>query len=603
MANTNLSLTGLDFDAVKNNLKNYLKRADSPLVDVDFEGSTINALIDVLAYNTYQNNFYLNMVASEMFLDSATLKDSVISHAKELNYLPRSFRSAEANVTFWIKPPTTISSMVIPKGTSFSSKVGSNTYTFTTSENFVVSSNTTGFLNANNVTLYEGVYLTDSFVYNSSDPDERFILSNPTIDIRSLTVLVLENSGANVTTFTRASSFLDHTANSNIYFLQPAENDQYEIIFGDGVIGRKPLNGSTIIAEYRVCSGELPNGASLFFPDGPIQGQSNISAITTVTSARGGAVSESIQSIKYNAPRAFQNQDRAVTPQDYENILVKNYPEVQSVSAFGGEDAEPPEYGRVFIAVDLYGMDGTPSSIKDTYKNFLKERCPIGIEPVIVDPEYMYLDLEIDAKYSIKKTSLTPTQIETLIKNEVSNFNLDSLEGFKKTVRPSKLIQRLSEVDNSILSIQLEIRPFFKLDITPTVSYTNVLYFKREIERYVNIAQSADSFVNSVKKSVYSSTFTFNSLRCFLLDDGAGNLGIYRINSDSTTTLIKNTGTVNYTTGRVSISNFTVTDFSGTSLNLYVEPIDVDVSSDKNTILRIDDRDVIVNVSSTSEQE
>ena len=270
MANTNLVLTGLDFEAVKTNLKNYLKRADSPFVDVDFEGSTINSLLDVLAYNTYQNSFYLNMVASEMFLDSAVLKDSVISHAKELNYLPRSFRSSEAVISFWVKPTSSVSSVVVPKGTSFSTKLGSNTYTFSVSENFVITANATGYLNANNVTVYEGLYTSDSFVYNSSDTDERFVLSNPTIDTRSLTVLVIENSGANVTTFTRATSFLGHEANSNIYFLQPAENDQYEILFGDNIIGRKPLNGSTIIAEYRVCYGELPNGASVFYPDADV---------------------------------------------------------------------------------------------------------------------------------------------------------------------------------------------------------------------------------------------------------------------------------------------------------------------------------------------
>lgn len=603
MANTNLVLSGLDFEAVKLNLKNYLKRSDSPFRDVDFEGSTINSLLDVLAYNTYQNNFYLNMVASEMFLDSSTLRDSVISHAKELNYVPRSFRSSEAVLSFWVKPATDVSSIIVPKGTSFSSKVGSNTYTFTVNENFVVSSNSTGFLNANNVTVYEGIYITDSFIYNSSDQDERFILSNPTIDTRSLTVLVLENSGANVTTFNRATSFLGNDANSNIYFLQPAENDQYELIFGDNIIGRKPLNGSTIIAEYRVCSGELPNSASLFFPDGPIQGHSNISSISTISSARNGAISESIQSIKYSAPRSFQNQDRAVVASDYENLLKINFPEIQAVSAYGGEEVEPPEYGRVFIAVDVYGSDGSPTSLKDVYKNFIKERTPIGIDPVIVDPEFMYLDLEVGVRYSTKKTNFSTTQIETLIKNNISNYNLTYLEDFKKTARPSKIIERLNAVDYSILGVDLTIRPFFKLDITPGTSFTEVFQFKRALERYTNIAQSADRFVNSTKKSVYSSTFTYNLLRCFLLDDGEGNIGIYNIEDSGNTSLVVNVGNVDYNTGSVSINNLTVTEYSGGSLNLYVEPIDRDISSDKNTILKIDDRDIVVTVTALNDLE
>ncbi|NDB29851.1 hypothetical protein EB151_09925, partial [archaeon] len=330
MANTSIDLVGLDFNSIKTNLKTYLKN-NTAFKDVDFEGSNISVLIDLLSYNTYLNSFYTNMVASEMFLDTAALRDSVVSHAKALNYTPRSFVSASANVTISISPTSSTNSVVIPKGTSFTSRVGSNTFTFTTNENLVLS-NPNNNVFTSNLTIYEGSYLTDSFVMNYSNSSQRFVISNPTVDTSSISVTVIEDNGDNSINYSKATSLIGMTSVSNNYFIEAAENQQYEIKFGDNVFGRKPKDGSVIVAEYRTSSGELPNGASTFSNDGNIDGHSNVS-VSTVSNASGGALNEPIESIRYNAPRAFQTQNRAVTASDYETILKSNFSDIQSISA------------------------------------------------------------------------------------------------------------------------------------------------------------------------------------------------------------------------------------------------------------------------------
>ena len=349
MANTSIDLVGLDFNSIKTNLKTYLKN-NTAFKDVDFEGSNISVLIDLLSYNTYLNSFYTNMVASEMFLDTAALRDSVVSHAKALNYTPRSFVSASANVTISISPTSSTNSVVIPKGTSFTSRVGSNTFTFTTNENLVLS-NPNNNVFTSNLTIYEGSYLTDSFVMNYSNSSQRFVISNPTVDTSSISVTVIEDNGDNNINYSKATSLIGMTSVSNNYFIEAAENQQYEIKFGDNVFGRKPKDGSVIVAEYRTSSGELPNGASTFSNDGNIDGHSNVS-VSTVSNASGGALNEPIESIRYNAPRAFQTQNRAVTASDYETILKSNFSDIQSISAYGGESLVPPQFGKVFISLN-----------------------------------------------------------------------------------------------------------------------------------------------------------------------------------------------------------------------------------------------------------
>lgn len=601
MANTNIKLTGLDFDSLKANFKDYLKRSDSPFKDVDYEGSSINQLLDIFAYNTYLNSFYLNMVASEMFLDSATLRDSVISHAKELNYLPRSFRSAEAKVSFTITPSSGISSLLIPKGTSFTTKIGSNNFTFSTDSATTVLANTSGIFNVNSLPIFEGNYITDSFVYSTANSAQRFVLSNPTIDTRSISVIVLENQGANSYSYTRASSFLDVSANSQVFFLQPAENSQYELVFGDNIIGRRPQNGSTIIAEYRVGNGELPNGAAVFTVDGPIQGQSNISSITTSQSATGGGVAESIESIKLNAPRTYQNQDRAVTAVDYENLLRTNFPEIEAVSAFGGEEFDPPQYGRVYVSIDVQDGDGVPQGDRERYLTFLKGRSAVGLDPVFIDPEFMYIDVVTRVRYNKSVTSLSPTAIEALVRSEIALYNQTNLNEFKKTLRCSKLAEIINNAHPSILGIDLEVHPRKQISPVLNNNFDAEISFGFEFDRFINFATTSEDYIKSPVKAVYSSRFTFEGSSCTIQDAENGKLAIYRLDESDQNVFVKNIGTVDYTNGKLVIQGLNVSAFEGPAIHLHVNPTSKDITSGRNTIITIREADTEVFVTQVEE--
>jgi hypothetical protein len=447
-ANTSINLVNLDFTSLKDSLKTYLK-TQNVFKDYDFEGSNINVLLDVLSYNTYMNTFYLNMIGNEMFLDSAQLRESVISRAKELNYTPRSFKSARATVTLTIQTTGNTASITMPKGTTFNSRIGSNTFTFSTDENKVISGANSTFV-SDEFVIYEGQYVNDTFTVNNSDVSQRFVLSNPTIDTDSLTVTVIEDNGAEILSYLRATSLFDKQANSQIFFVQGAENDKYEVLFGDGVLGRKPKDNSVVVCEYRISKGELPNGAFKFTSDGAIQGFSNV-VVTTVSAAAQGAIHETIESVKFNAPRYFTTQERAITAEDYRNLLLLNFPEINAISVYGGEEAVPPVYGKVFIAVDLKNVDGVPDIRKQQYYNFIKPRASLSIDPIFIDPDFMYVSIDSTVRYNLNTTALNSESIKELILTAIRDFNGIYLDDFNTTLRYSSLVKTIDATDRSIL--------------------------------------------------------------------------------------------------------------------------------------------------------
>jgi hypothetical protein len=595
MANTSINLVSLDFEKIKDNLKQYLQRSDSPFKDYLYEGSNISQLVDLLAYNAYLQSFYTNMVASEMFLDSAQLRDSVVSHAKELAYVPRSFRSAVAEISFAVTPTTTLGALLIPKGTTFTSKVGSNTFSFATEENIVVPANTDGKFYSN-ISIYEGIYTSDSFVVDNSNTAQRFVLSNPTIDTRSITVSVAENNGANIYSCTRAASFLGLSSNSEVYFLQAAENSQYEILFGDNIISKRPSTGAIVIVEYRVSNGQLPNGASSFTIDGPIQGQSNTSDIKTVAEAVGGDVNESIESIKLNAPRYYQNQERAVTASDYESLLKTNFPEVTAVSAFGGEEAIVPQYGKVYVAVDLEGYNGIPDSMKKRYYDFLKQRSPLSIDPIIIQPKFLKIECYTRVRYNINKTSLKSSDIRSIVTSAISSYNKNYLSGFKKTLRFSRLVSDIDNSHSSIISNDTYLRTFLDFSPDPVIEENFTLEFDIPLSTFNNMTSE---HLSAEYHSITSSPFTYKNKECFLEDDAEGTLRIV-VNVNGVHEVVKNVGTVDYKNGIVNIVNFNAS-YLGSSIRVYADTTTRDITSNKNTIILIDDADIQVVVEQVKE--
>jgi len=583
MANSSIILSSLDFDTLKNTFKSYLRTQDK-FNDYDFDGSNMSVLLDLLSYNTFHNAFYLNMIGSEMFLDSAQLRDSVVSHAKELNYTPQSFKSSVAKIAIVVKTTDlTKTSLLMTKGTSFTTNQFNRNFTFSVPENIVLEA----YEIADGIKyfggifdIYDGYYVTDTFTY-SYDNYERMILSNKNVDISSITATVFEDGGANPILYKLGKSLFDVNSSSKVFFIQGAENDSYELIFGDGVSGRRPKNNSVIAIEYRISNGELPNGCNSFIADSPIGGETNI-IVSTISNAVGGSVSESIDSIKYNAPRHFTTQERAVTTEDYETLLKMQFPEVNTVYAYGGENLDPPQYGKVFVAVDLKETDVLPDARKSEYYRFLKPRSPVSIDPVFVSPEYMYLGVISKIKYNVNVTGLSPSDIKTIVSSAILSYALTNLNTFNKTFRYSKLSQQIDNSQLSIISNETDIQLIKK--IVPKLSTYDTFSVKFDTPLLIK------NF-GSLNYSMYSSTFTYKGLRAFIRDDGRGTLNII---SGLNGNVITDIGTIDYETGTLNLINFILDAFNGSNLSFYAYPLNKDISVNNNVILNIINTDLLV---------
>lgn len=584
-ANSSIVLSNLDFDTLKNTFKSYLRSQDR-FKDYDFDGSNMSVLLDILSYNTYHNAFYLNMVGSEMFLDSAQLRDSVISHAKELNYVPRSFKSSQANVSITVIS-TDISkrSLVIPKGYTFTARFGIRNFTFSTAENYVISDFTINpakteltFVGAN-IPIYEGYYVSDSFTYTYDSP-QRFLISNKNVDISSISVTVLEDVGATTLVYNRAQSLFDINSTSPVFFVQAAENDSYEVVFGDGVNGRRPKNNSVINVEYRISNGQLPNGCNEFIPDTTIDGESNI-AVATNEIASGGAISESIESIKYNAPRHFNTQERAITTEDYETLMKINFPEVNAVTAYGGENLDPPQFGKVFVAVDLNELDSLPQVKVDQYYNFLKPRSPVSIDPVFVDPEYTYIQVKSIVNYNVNVTRLSNEDIKTITKSAILNYAELYLNNFNRIFRYSKMVQAIDNSQASIISNETDIN-VMKIVVPETGA---LLTFDVNFRIPLGIIYGDDGKGYSISSTV----FNYKGKRAVLKDDGISSIDII---SATTGQFIESIGIIDYATGKLQFSNFKIDSYVGAGIKIYASPKNKDISTINNVILNIVEDDI-----------
>lgn len=587
MSNTSIVLSNLDFDTIKNTFKQYLKSQDR-FNDYDFEGSNMNVLLDLLSHNTFHNAFYLNMVGNEMFLDSAQLRDSVVSHAKELNYTPRSFKSAEANVNITMTSTDPLMrSVVIPKGTTFTSRFNTKNYTFSTAENIVVDSFVLNSglptFTGSNITLYEGYYVSDVFTFTASQA-QRFVITNKNIDTSSLAITVIEDNGASTLHYSRATSLFDINSTSKVFFVQGAENDSYEIVFGDGVSGRRPKDNSVIIVEYRISNGELPNGCNDFIADNGIPGISAISVFTN-TSASGGAVSESIEDIKFNATRHFTTQERAITAEDYETLLKQNFPEVNTVTAYGGEDLDPPQFGKVFVAVDLKEVDGLPTIKKDQYYKFLKPRSPVSIDPVFVDPEYTYLNILSSIKYNINTTNLTSDDMKTIVSGAIINYAQQNLNSFNRVFRYSKLVQAIDNAQISIISNETNIR-IVKI-VRPALNVS------QRFDVNYNTPLDVSRFDTTGNYTIQSTRFSYRGQRVTLSDDGQGALVVI---SQASGRVVAEVGAINYESGLLQFSNFNISGFSGNGIKIYAVPRNKDIATINNVILNIIEEDVSLTI-------
>ena len=594
--NKRLRVTELDFDNIKDNLKTFLK-GQNQFKDYDFEGSGMNILLDTLAYNTHYLGFNANMVANEMFLDSSSLRSSAVSHAKTLGYEVTSARAPTATLN--VSLSTTAATKTMSAGTAFTSTVDGTSYQFVTTSD-ITSTNTGSNIPFDSVTVYEGTYVITKYLVDSSDVDQRFILTDPRSDTTTLTVKV-QNSATDTTTttYTKATDITQLSASSTVYYLQEVETGRYEVYFGDGVVSQAVSDGNIIQLQYVVTNKTESNGASSFSAPTAIDGVTNIT-VTTVSSASGGAEPESIQSIKLNAPLDYASQGRAVTTKDYEVYVKRLFPTTQSVSVWGGEDgsydsstgvSSTPEYGKVFISIkSTTGVDLT--SAQKT--NLEKELAPYkvaSITPVVVDAETTSIILGITIMYDSSATTYTAAQIASLVATTVSNYNASDLQTFNAPFRHSKLLGLIDGTDTSILNSVATVT-MAKL-FTPTLSSSTDyrLNFNNKFYNPVSgynasaggIIASTGFYLNSVTTTTY-----------FFDDDGSGNLRTYYLVSGVRTYLDIAAGTVDYANGLITIGSITITGVAevdgatSSQIRITVLPNSNDITPVRNQILEID---------------
>jgi hypothetical protein len=592
MANSAISLASLDFASIKQSMKLYLSSQDR-FKDYDFDGSNMSVLMDILSYNTFLNSFYLNIIGNEMFLDTATQYDSVVSHAKSLNYTPRSATSAYSTVDITITPSDpTVSSVTIPARSSFTSKVGDSAYTFSTDENIIINTwETVGGLRkftASDVLIYEGNWVSDTFVVRPNDPTE-FTLTNRSVDTSSISVVVFEDDLAISTEYSRATTLLGLSATSTVYFLQGAANQSYQITFGDDVVSARPADYSVVVVQYRTVSGSEANGAASFTSNGPIDNHTNISVFPR-TRAAGGSETESLDEIKFNAPRAFQTQERAITVSDYRNMLLAAFPEINDVYAYGGETVTPAQYGKVLIAVDLKQADRLPSSAVDRYTSFIKQRCPISIDPVFLEPAYTYVDVVSNVQYNIGGSSLASADIRAVVNRAITNYSDQNLNKFNSSLKYSRLVSTIDNAQQAIISNQTTVRIIKR--ITPLAGTIN-----RFDVRFDQTITTVLTDLPANSSAIASSPFLLAGTFAILVDNGAGVLNIVSA-ADRSVIIRRNVGSVDYNSGLLQLTEFVVDSYTD-YISIYAVPRSKDISVGNNIILAIDAADVSVSVIGT----
>ena len=582
-----LSISQLDFDGIKVNLKRFLSN-QSQFKDYDFEGSGMAVLLDLLAYNTHYLAYNANVAANEMFIDTADMRNSIVSLAKALGYTPNSATAPYADINVVVNDATG-STLVMSAGTQFTTTVNGLSYNFVT-----IGSNTISPIDNvytfSNLKIYEGTYVTYQYTYDSTDVDQRFLIQSASADVTTLTVQVQNSSTDTViNNYTKATSITELDSTSKVYFLQEAEDGKFEVYFGDGVTGKALTNGNIIILKYVVTNKTAANGASSFSLSGNIGGFSNVT-LTINSNAANGAEPETNQSIKFNAPKSYAAQDRAVTVEDYKAKVKELYANTQSISAWGGEDAETPFYGRVYISINPKSGSTLTQTTKNSIIDSLKRYSVASVTPVIVDPETTNIILTSTVKYDKTATSKTADTLKSETIEDLTAYNSNTLQSFDSMLRHSKLIEIIDDVDTSILSniTTLKIRKSFTPTIGSstnyTVSFSNALY-----NPHSGHNASAGGILVSSGFKIGSSANEY-----FFDDDGAGNIRRYYLVGDVRTYADNSAGTIDYATGAIAVNALNISSISNirglasTIVELTVTPNSNDIVPLRNQILNID---------------
>ena len=586
---TKLDISQLDFDGIKNNLKTFLSQQDE-FTDYNFEGAGMNILLDALAYNTHYIGYNANMLANEMFLDSADQRSSVVSLAKQVGYTPRSASSSKATINVVVNNASG-ASITMSRGTKFTTTVDGTNYSFVNNSDISISPSD-GVYTFSNLVIYEGTYLNFKYTANTSDIDQRFIIPNDNVDTTTLTVKVQESSSDTTTnTYTLASGVTGIDSTSKVFFLQEVENKRFEVYFGDGVIGQSIKDGNIVILDYITCNRDEPNGASAFTLSGTVGGFSNVT-ITTVGTAAGGDAPETIKSIKYNAPRDYTAQDRAVTADDYKVLVKSLYANAQSVQVYGGEDAAVPDYGKVYISIKAKSGSNLTEVTKVSLVRSLKSFAVASVTPIIIDPETTFIILETTFKYNSGATTKDISTIETNVSDAITAYNTDTLEDFTGMFRYSAVTKSIDNAESSILSnitkvkMYKNITPTLNSGLKYTLSFNNAFY-----NPHSGHNTNGGGIVSSTGFKINNDSSTNEH---FLDDDGAGNIRVYYLSGTTRVYTSTTYGTIDYTTGEIILTSAHITSISNvdgavsTQIRVTVLPSSNDIVPVRNQVLSID---------------
>ena len=588
MAQHRLDISELDFENIKSSLKRFLSN-QTQFKDYDFEGSSMAVLLDLLAYNTHYLAYNANFVANEMFMDTAQLRSSVASLAKLVGYTPNSARAPIADLQLVINDATG-STVTIPAGTKFSSSIDGLTYTFVTVGDHVVQP-VDGVYTAQSLNVYEGTYVSYNYTFDSTDIDQRFLIPSDRADSTTIKVAV-QNSASDVTTatYTKATSITELNGDSKVYFLQEAEDGQYEIYFGDGVIGKKLDDGNIISISYVVTNKTEANGATSFSLSGSISGFTDVT-ITVNSSAQGGAEPESLQSIKTSSANFYASQDRAVTVEDYKSKTKQLYANVQSVSAWGGEDNDVPFYGRVYISILPTSGSNLTESTKSRIITDLKKYSVASVTPVIVDPEITNIILRSSIKFDQTATTKVADAIKSDVITTITNYNANTLQSFDNMFRHSKVIGLIDDTDESILSNVTTVQ--LRKSFTPTigssqkysVAFSNALY-----NPHSGHASDGGGILSSSGFKIDGNTTDV----FFLDDDGNGNVRRYKMDGSARSYANATQGSIDYSSGLVEVNSLNVSNIenirgaASTVIEITVKPNSNDIVPIRNQVLEID---------------
>lgn len=586
--------TNLDFNDLRTQIKDYL-RANTDFSDFDFEGSNFSILIDILAYNSYITAYNTNMQANESFIDSATLRENVVSLARNIGYVPRSKRSAESKISFTVNTGSLNSRTVTLKaGIVALGAVESGNYIFSIPSDITTTVDNFGIAYFNDVSIYEGTYLTKTFTIDYSQPNQKYILDNTDIDTSTIRVSVSLTSTEKYSLY---DNILNIDKNSKVFLIQEINDEKYQILFGDNLLGKKPKNGSTVLVSYIVTNGKTANGASNFTFSGSIVDNngititSGISLLTTTTSAQNGDDIEELDSIKYLAPRVYASQYRAVTANDYKALIPYIYTNVDSVSAYGGDELDPPQYGKVFISIKPRNGNFLSEIKKNEIRKKLKQYSIAGIKPEIIDLKYLYVELDTTIYYNRSFTSNA-----SLLRNQVINTlniysrstDVNSFGGRFKYSKVNSLIDNTNRaITSNITKVKMrrDLQPAFNTFATYEICFGNKFHQKTN-----NYSIKSSGFkTNEFAETLYITDFPISL--------SSGRIILFKLIDNNPVIVKNNAGTVNYTKGeiRLDIINITSTSLETGVIQIEAVPESNDIIALKDIYLQIDISNTVVN--------